>query len=185
MATKDIKKETEVEELVSKSEMFIENHSKKIIYAIIGIAVIVGAVLGVKHGYLIPQEKKAAAALFKGEQYFARDSFSLALNGNSADYEGFEAIINQYGSTKSGNLAKAYAGICYFKMGDNQKAMDYLKSFDKTDDMISPAITGLIGDCYVNMGNTQEGISYFEKAAKEADNDVVSPVYLKKAGRGP
>ena len=175
MATKDIKKETEVEELVSKSEMFIENHSKKIIY--------VGAVLGVKHGYLIPQEKKAAAALFKGEQYFARDSFSLALNGNSADYEGFEAIINQYGSTKSGNLAKAYAGICYFKMGDNQKAMDYLKSFDKTDDMISPAITGLIGDCYVNMGNTQEGISYFEKAAKEADNDVVSPVYLKKAGR--
>ena len=178
MATKDIKKETEVEELVSKSEMFIENHSKKIIYAIIGIAVIVGAVLGVKHGYLIPQEKKAAAALFKGEQYFARDSFSLALNGNSADYEGFEAIINQYG-----NLAKAYAGICYFKMGDNQKAMDYLKSFDKTDDMISPAITGLIGDCYVNMGNTQEGISYFEKAAKEADNDVVSPVYLKKAGR--
>lgn len=183
MATKDIKKETEVEELVSKSEMFIENHSKKIIYAIISIAVIVGAVLGVKHGYLIPQEKKAAAALFKGEQYFARDSFSLALNGNSADYEGFEAIINQYGSTKSGNLAKAYAGICYFKMGDNQKAMDYLKSFDKTDDMISPAITGLIGDCYVNMGNTQEGISYFEKAAKEADNDVVSPVYLKKAGR--
>lgn len=183
MATKDIKKETEVEELVSKSEMFIENHSKKIIYAIIGITVIFGAVLGVKHGYLIPQEKKAAAALFKGEQYFARDSFSLALNGNSADYEGFEAIINQYGSTKSGNLAKAYAGICYFKMGDNQKAMDYLKSFDKTDDMISPAITGLIGDCYVNMGNTQEGISYFEKAAKEADNDVVSPVYLKKAGR--
>lgn len=185
MATKgkDIKKETEVEELVSKSEMFIENHSKKIIYAIIGIAVIVGAILGVKHGYMIPQEKKAAAALFKGEQYFARDSFSLALNGNSADYEGFEAIINQYGSTKSGNLAKAYAGICYFKMGDNQKAMDYLKSFDQTDDMISPAITGLIGDCYVNMGNTQEGISYFEKAAKEADNDVVSPVYLKKAGR--
>ncbi|HIX74260.1 MAG TPA: tetratricopeptide repeat protein [Candidatus Parabacteroides intestinipullorum] len=185
MATKgkDIKKGTEVEELVSQSEMFIENHSKKIIYAIICIAVIVGAILGVKHGYLNPQEKKAAAALFKGEQYFARDSFSLALNGNSADYEGFEAIINQYGSTKSGNLAKAYAGICYFKMGDNQKAMDYLKSFDKTDDMISPAITGLIGDCYVNMGNTQEGISYFEKAAKEADNDVVSPVYLKKAGR--
>ena len=65
MATKDIKKETEVEELVSKSEMFIENHSKKIIYAIIGIAVIVGAVLGVKHGYLIPKDKKAAAALFK------------------------------------------------------------------------------------------------------------------------
>lgn len=184
MATKekDTNKEFEVEEIVSKSEQFIENNSKKIIYGIIAIALVVAAVLGVKHGYLIPKEKKAAAAIFKGEQYFAKDSFALALNGNGADYEGFEAIIDQYGSTPSGNLAKAYAGICYFKMGDTEKALDKLKSFSGDDTMISPAITGLIGDCYVNMGKTKEGISYFEKAAKQADNEIISPVYLKKAG---
>lgn len=184
MATKekDTNKELEVEEIVSRSEQFIENHSKKIIYGIIAIAVVVAAVLGIKHGYLIPQQKKANAAMFKGEQYFARDSFALALNGNGTDYEGFEAIIDQYGHTDAGNLAKAYAGICYFKMGDTQKALDLLKSFSGKDQMISPAITGLIGDCYVNMGNTKEGISYFEKAAKEAENEVISPVYLKKAG---
>ena len=184
MATKkkDSSKELEVEEIVSKSEQFIENNSKKIIYGIIAIALVVGAVLGIKHGYLIPQEKKAEAAMFKGEFYFGKDSFNLALTGNGADYEGFEAIIDQYGSTKSGNLAKAYAGICYFKLGENEKALDKLKSFDSKDNMVSPAITGKIGDCYVEMGNTQEGISYFEKAAKEADNDVVSPIYLKKAG---
>ena len=173
MATKekDTNKELEVEEIVSKSEQFIENNSKKIIYGIIAVALVVGAVLGIKHGYLVPQEKKAAAAMFKGEQYFARDSFALALNGNGADYEGFEAIIDQYGSTDAGNLAKAYAGICYYKMGDTQKALDLLKSFSGKDQMVSPAVTGLIGDCYVNM-----------KAAKEADNEVISPIYLKKAG---
>ena len=176
MATKekDTNKELEVEEIVSKSEQFIENNSKKIIYGIIAVALVVGAVLGIKHGYLVPQEKKAAAAMFKGEQYFARDSFALALNGNGADYEGFEAIIDQYGSTDAGNLAKAYAGICYYKMGDTQKALDLLKSFSGKDQMVSPAVTGL--------GNTKEGISYFEKAAKEADNEVISPIYLKKAG---
>lgn len=184
MATKekDTNKELEVEEIVSKSEQFIENNSKKIIYGIIAVALVVGAVLGIKHGYLVPQEKKAAAAMFKGEQYFARDSFVLALNGNGADYEGFEAIIDQYGSTDAGNLAKAYAGICYYKMGDTQKALDLLKSFSGKDQMVSPTVTGLIGDCYVNMGNTKEGISYFEKAAKDADNEVISPIYLKKAG---
>lgn len=184
MATKgkDTNTELEVEEIVSKSEQFIENNSKKIIYGIIAIAIVVGAVLGIKNFYLNPQQKKASAALFKGEQYFAKDSFSLALNGNGADYEGFEAIIDQYGSTDAGNLAKAYAGICYFKMGDTQKALDMLKSFDGKDEMVSPAITGLIGDCYVNMGDTQKGISYFEKAAKEASNEIISPVYLKKAG---
>ena len=184
MATKEkeTNREVEVGEIVSKSELFIENHSKKIIYGIIAVAFIVGAVLGVKHGYLIPQEKKAAAAMFKGEQYFARDSFALALNGNGADYMGFEAVIDQYGNTDAGNLAKAYAGICYYKMGDTQKALDMLKSFKGKDQMVSPAIIGLIGDCYVGLGNTQEGIGYFEKAAKEADNEVISPIYLKKAG---
>lgn len=172
----------EVEELVSRSELFIETHSKKIIFAIVAVAVFVAAVLGYKHGYAIPQQKKAEAALFKGEQYFARDSFALALNGNGTDYLGFTAIIDQYGNTDAGNLAKAYAGICYYKMGEYEKAMDMLKSFSASDNMISPAIVGLIGDCYVNMGNAKEGISYFEKAAKSANNEVVSPAYLKKAG---
>lgn len=172
----------EVEVLVSRAEMFIEEHSKKITYGVIAVVLLVSAILGVQYGYLIPREKKAAAAIFKGEQYFARDSFALALNGNGADYEGFEAVIDQYGSTDAGNLAKAYAGICYFKLGEHEKALDLLKSFSGSDNMISPAIVGLVGDCYVNMGNVKEGISYFEKAAKEADNEVVSPVYLKKAG---
>ena len=184
MATKEkeTNKELEVGEIVSKSEQFIENNSKKIIYGIVALAIIIGAVLGIKHGYMEPQEKKAAAAMFKGELYFDRDSFALALNGIGADYEGFEAIIDQYGNTDAGNLAKAYAGICYYNMGEPEKALDLLKSFKGKDNMVSPAITGKIGDCYVEMGNTQEGISYFEKAAKEADNDVVSPIYLKKAG---
>lgn len=184
MATKekDTNKELEVEVIVSRSEQFIENHSKKLIYGIIAIALVVAAVLGFNHGYLMPKEKKASAAIFKGEQYFAKDSFNLALNGNGADYEGFEAIIDNFGGTAPGNLAKAYAGICYFKMGDTEKALEKLKSFSANDKMASPAIEGLIGDCYVNMGNTKEGIRYFEKAAKSADNEVISPVYLKKAG---
>lgn len=186
MATKekDTNKEleVEVEEFVSKSELFIENNSKKIIYGIIAVALVVGAILGIQHGYMIPQEKKAAAALFKGEQYFARDSFALALNGNGADYEGFEAIIDQFGSTDAGNLAKAYAGICHFNLGNTQKAIELLKSFSGSDNMISPSLYGMIGDCYVNMDNAKEAISYFEKAANDADNEVVSPIFLKKAG---
>lgn len=187
MATKENNttgKEIEnVGELVSRSEQFIEKNQKNIVYTILAIIVIVVAVLGYKHGYAMPREKKAQVALFKGEQYFAKDSFALALDGNGADYIGFKKIIDQYGSTKAGNLAKAYAGICYYQMGDTQKALDLLKSFRSKDQMISPAITGLIGDCYINMGNVKEGIDYFKKAAKEADNNVISPEYLKKAGR--
>ena len=84
MATKE-KETVEVEELVSKSELFIENNSKKIMLGILALAVIVGAFFGYRHGYLIPLQKKASVALFKGEQYFAKDSYQLALNGNGAE----------------------------------------------------------------------------------------------------
>lgn len=184
MATKGKSTDAELEvgEIVSKAEHFIEKNQKQIIYGIIAVAVLVGAYLGFHYGYSAPKEKKAAVALFKGEHYFAMDSFALALNGNGSDYDGFEAIAKDFSGTASGNLAKAYAGICYFKLGENDKAIDLLKSFNAKDDMISPAIIGLIGDSYVNAGNVKEGISYFEKAATKADNNLISPIYLKKAG---
>ena len=75
-------KELEVGEIVSRSEKFIENNSKKIIYGIIAVAIIVGVYLGFTLGYSQPREKEAAIALFKAEHAFAVDSFSLALNGN-------------------------------------------------------------------------------------------------------
>ena len=175
--------ELEVEQVVSKIEQFVETNSKKIVYGIIAIVVVVGAFLGMRYGYFNPKEEKANAAMFRGEQYFAQDSFALALNGNGTDFEGFEAIIKNYSGTDAANLAKAYAGVCYFQLGENEKALETLKSFNGKDNMISPAITGLIGDCYVNMGNVKEGIKYFEKAAKEANNEVISPAYLLKAGK--
>jgi len=174
--------EKEVGEFVSRSEKFIENNKKNISYGIIGVALIIGAFMAYNQLYKIPHSHNAAVALFKGEQYLQRDSFNLALNGNGVDYDGFEYIIRKYGGTKSGNLARAYAGICYYKTGDLEMAIKTLKSFKSKDDMISPAIVGLIGDCYVESGDVVQGISFFEKAALKANNDLLSPIYLKKAG---
>ena len=174
--------EKEVGEFVSRSEKFIENNKKNISYGLIAILVLIGAFMTYYHLYKIPRNNLAAVAIFKGEQYFQKDSFNLALHGNGVDYDGFEYIIKQYGGTKSANLAKAYAGICYFKTGDINMAIKHLKSFKTKDDNISPVIIGLIGDCYVESGDFKQGISYFEKAASAANNDFLSPIYLKKAG---
>jgi tetratricopeptide (TPR) repeat protein len=179
---KDAATGREVGEIVSRSEQFIENNKKNISFSIIAIAVIIGAILAYNYLYAAPKNKNAAVAIFKGEQYFMKDSFHLALNGNGVDYDGFEQIIRQYSGTKPGNLAKAYAGICYYKTGDMESAVKHLKSFKSDDDNIAPAIIGLIGDCYVESGDVNQGITYFEKAAAKANNDFLSPVYLKKAG---
>ena len=147
--TTNEEKEIEVEEIVSRSEQFIEKHKQKIIAGVSAIAVVVGLILAYHYLYAKPQAEKAKLAIFKGEQYLAMDSFALALNGNGVDYDGFEAIIDRFGGTKTGNLAKAYAGICYYHLGDPEKAIQRLKAYKGDDAQIAPTIIGLIGDCYV------------------------------------
>jgi len=170
-----------VGEILSKSEQFIDQYQKQIIIGISAIILIVVAVLGVKHLYLAPKEREAEIAIYKGERYLANGQWDLALNGDSLDYIGFEAIISDYNFTKTAKLANVYAGICYYNTGELEKAISYLKKFSVDDNMVSPVITGLIGDCYVDMGKVKEGIDCFMKAAK-ANDGMITPVFLKKAG---
>ena len=160
----------------------IEKYQKQILFAVVAAILVVSGIFALRSYYFIPKEAKAQDELFKGEYYFQDDNYDVALSGNGGDFIGFEAIIDQYGSTKAGNLAKAYAGLSYMQKGEYEKAINHLKSFSANDMLISPAIIGAIGDAYVNMGNTKEGISYFEKAANKGSNDLIAPIYLKKAG---
>jgi tetratricopeptide (TPR) repeat protein len=175
-------KELEVDQILSRSEQFIEKHKRNLLYGLIGVAAVAGLILAYHYGYALPRSAKAELSIIKGERYFGIDSFRLALEGDGLDYEGFETIIDRYGSTKTGNLAYAYAGICHYKLGDPATAIKRLKSYSGHDANMAPALTGLIGDCYVSLGDVKAGIPYFEKAASKADNEVISPIYLKKAG---
>lgn len=172
----------EVNEALSKTEQVIEKYQKPILITVLVAVIVISGILSTRHFYFAPKEVKAQAELFKGEFYFQTDSFRIAVEGNGGDYMGFEGIIDENGSTKAGNLAKAYAGISYMRLGDYEKAIKHLKGFSANDILISPALIGAIGDCYVEMGNVKEGISYFEKAASRASNELLSPLYLKKAG---
>ncbi|MCL2651639.1 MAG: CDC27 family protein [Candidatus Azobacteroides sp.] len=171
-----------VGEILSKSEQFIDKYQKQLIFGVTAIVLIVVVILGVKHLYLAPKEKAAEAAIFRGEQYFANGQGDKALYGDSVQFDGFIAIIDNYSFTKTANLAHAYAGGSYYQKGELEKALEQLKKFNANDKMASPVITGLIGDCYVDMGKVKEGIDYFMKASSKADNNLISPIYLKKAG---
>lgn len=169
-------------EALSSSEQFIEKNQKTLLYGLLAIVLIVSAILAYQYLYLKPKNQKAQAAIYKGERYFQNGQDSLALFGNQNDYIGFEAIINDYSGTKTADLARAYAGITYSRLGDNEKALKYLNDFDGGDLLITPSIKGAIGDIYVNMGKTDKAIRYFIDAAKKADNEMLSPIYYKKAG---
>jgi tetratricopeptide (TPR) repeat protein len=179
--TEPTKTEKNVGEILSKTDLFVEKHLKTIIIAIVAIILLVVAIIGIRHAYFLPKEKEAQAAIFQGENYLGAQQWNLALNGDSLDYEGFLSIIDDYGFTKTGNLAKAYAGICYYHLGDLESALTYLKKYDGKDKIVASAVTQLIGNCYADQGQTEDAIKYFKKAASEGNSASLSPLYLKKA----
>lgn len=180
--TDELSAAQEVEVIVSKSERFVNDNKKTIGGVLLAVLLILGGFFAYKYLYAQPREKAASEAIFRAEHYFGVDSFSIALNGDGAQTKGFLDVISKYGSTKAGNLAKGYAGICYFHLGDYDNALTYLKKYSGKDAMLAPTIQGLMGDCYVQKGDYKSAVSLFESAASSAKNDVISPIYLKKAG---
>ena len=168
-------------EVINSAVEKLDKNKNTILYVLIGILVIVAAVLAYINLYQKPHRQAGDEALYKAQSYFAQDSFRLALEGNGADIMGFRQVIKEYGNTKAGNLAEYYAGVSLYHLGQYEEAISHLKKFKSSDIMVAPAAKGLIGDALVELGKTEEAVSYFEDAAKMADNDVLSPVYLQKA----
>jgi tetratricopeptide (TPR) repeat protein len=166
---------------VNKAEIFYRNNSKVINIVCIVIILLIGGYYGYKNLYVRPREKKAVAMEFKAQQYFERDSFRLALEGDGNNY-GFLQVIKRYGATKAGQTARYSAGVCYIRLGEYQKGIDYLKKFDAQDQVVQAMAYGLMGDAYMELGKTKEGISWYQKAASYKDNEVISPLYLFRAG---
>jgi tetratricopeptide (TPR) repeat protein len=170
-----------VESALSKTEQFIESNQKIITYVIGGLIVIVLLFFGYRKFVHLPKEKSAQEAMYKAENYFERDSLDLALMGDGESY-GFLDIIEDYGSTNAGNLARYYAGICYLEKGEFESAIDYLKDFSSTDMIVSGMALGAIGDAYMELGEIDKATSYYIRAAENNENEMVTPTFLMKAG---
>jgi len=125
-------------------------------------------------------ENEAQGQMFRAEQYFARDSFNLALNGDG-NYLGFLDIIDEYGITNSANLAHYYAGLSYLHIGQYDQAIEYLKEFKVNDKIIEPQKYGALGDAYLEKDNTEEALECYQKAIDADDNTFTKPLYMSKA----
>jgi len=184
MSKENIKQEDsfeEIESALSRTENFIENNQKILTIIVAAIVIIVGGYFAFQKLYIKPLEAEAQSQMFPAEIYFEKDSFKLALNGDGKNL-GFLSIIEDYGMTKTANLASYYSGICYLNMGQFQNAIDNLKDFDSDDKMLTPVAIGAIGDAYIELGQKEEGISYYLKAADNTPNTFTTPIYLMKAG---
>ena len=173
----------DLDEAMSASEAFIIKYKNKFLIGIAAIVIVVGGFLGYKNFISEPNEIKASEALFKGEQYFGASNYEVALNGDSLGYEGFLKVADKFSGTDAGELANAYAGICYAQLGQYENAVKYLNKFSADDQLVSPAILGTMGNCYAQLGQLDKAAATLVKAADKANSHAISPIYLIQAGQ--
>ena len=187
--TKKIENQEEivVAEAVSKTEKFFEENGKKVIIAIVALLLLVAG--GYAYKYLVMDKNEVAAAemIVAAQDNFAGETpnYDLALNGDETG-AGFLAVAEQYGSTKAGNLAKHYAGICYLHLGDLEKAAEYLAKYKAVRGLAAEVVNaqnlGLQGDVAVELGDYAKAAKLFAKAVKASANNFTAPLYLYKQG---
>lgn len=177
-----------VENALSKTELWIEKN-QKIIYGVIAAIIIVAGIIFIAGRINSKNNEKASNEIFAAEKYFDKKEYETALKGDD-NYPGFLEIYDSYSRTKTGKLAAYYAGICYLNLGKYEEAIDYLKKYNGKDDIIAPMALGAIGDCYLELDKnneaasyyTEEAASYYMKAANKSKNEFTGPLFLTKAG---
>jgi tetratricopeptide (TPR) repeat protein len=170
----------EIVEGIHKIEIFFQKYKNILIYGVGGLALIIAAYIGYNEFISRPLHKEALEQIVIPQNYFEKDSFRLALEGQGLLEPGFATIADEYGSTSSGNLANFYAGVCCLKLGEYQRAIEYFGKFKSDDEIFAPRSLANIGNCYVELGELDKAVQYFERAAHKKDN-LNSPSYLMKA----
>jgi len=166
-------------EKISKTEQFIEKHQTSLIIVFGGIALLIAGSFLYKY-YMNGQNELAQDEMFQAVYYFEQDSLDLALRGDGNRY-GFLDIIEEYGSTKAGNLANYYAGASYMRKGNFSSAVPFLKDFSSSDILLQSRASSLLGDAYMEEDNFASAAESYDKAASYKPNKEFTPTYLMKA----
>ncbi|MBV9961643.1 MAG: tetratricopeptide repeat protein [Parafilimonas sp.] len=173
--------EAKTDDVLLKAKGFWAQNQKPLLAVIVVVIVLIAGWFGYKNYIVAPKEEEAKNAIWKAEQYFREDSLNLALNGDKFSH-GFIYVINNYGSTKPGNLAKYYAGLCYLRTSNFNKAVEYLKDFSTDAKQIQMMAYGALGDAYSELNKNDDAVNYYKKAAHEfTDDATMSSEYLFRA----
>lgn len=160
---------------------FTRENQKSLTFIVAAIVVMIAVYVLYQKLYLAPREVTAATQMRVAQESWAKKDWDKAIKGD-AGYPGFEKIISEYSNTKAANLANFYLGVAYLNKGEYHKAIDYLSDYRGDDSMLAAEALGSTGDAYVELKDYENAASYFKKAVDKADNDFLSPLYLKKLG---
>lgn len=170
MADKKNLQEFDEQVVIAKAKDFWTKYGKLTTALSVAVILLAGGWYAYQNFFKKPKETKAVEVMFKAEEYYRQDSIVKALNGDG-QYWGFLRVIDKYGGTKAGKMANFYAGSCYIKLNENEKALKYLKKFSSSSKPAQARAYKLMGDAYADLGKNSDALEYYKKAAHHFEKD--------------
>lgn len=180
------KKEIKEDKLVTsyfEATTWYQNNKKTINSVLMGL-VVVAIVIVAYINNVSSNNQKATTELGKILSYYDQGKYDLAINGNlQENVRGLQSIVDDYGSTKAGELARFYLANSYFAQGDYDNALKYYLDVSVKDELITASALSGAASCYEAKGDHEKAASIFEKAAFKSTKDVNAPENMFHAAR--
>jgi tetratricopeptide (TPR) repeat protein len=180
------RKELKTDALITsyvKATTFYEENKKYLSYGLTAVVVVAAAVFF----YLkdqSAQDEKAATELAKVYSFFDNGQYQIAIDGvRERNIIGLRAIVDEYGRSHSGNLARFYLADAYYHLGRYDEALREYDEFSPEGQLLTVSRSAGMGACYEALGNYREAAGSFEKAATSSPSDMNAAENLNNAAR--
>jgi len=159
------------------TEYFEKNKNR--VYTILTVFVIIIAVIFIYFRNQSQKSETAALELAKVKQIYAADMFQMAINGDSLGMsKGLLYIVNEYGSTESGETAKLMLANSYYNLRDFDNANRYYNDYSGKNEMFKASSLAGIAAVYETKNDWVNAAKYFDKASKVSKNVSNNDEYL-------
>lgn len=167
--------------MINQIIIYFKYYIRYIITILLVIILLIVAYFSYLKLYLSPIEENALNELFYANKLFIQKKFKESLGNNTKENIGFLGIVKKYPLTQVGNIARYYAGLCYYNLQDYKSSIRYWQNFITNDDITPSLKYGMIGDAFEKLNNNHKALQYYKKAIKNGKK-FASPYFYYKIG---
>lgn len=181
LSKKEIKEDKLVTTFYEAKSFYGDNQTA--IFSVVGIIVAIVIVAMLYTSKVEESNLLASVELGRVINTYNTGLYLQAIEGKAGTKEiGLAKIVDEYGGSEQGELARIYLANAYYFTEQYDKAMEAYDDYSGSDNlMVASALAGKAG-CYENEKNYEAAAKYFSKAANVSKYVPSNPNYLLNAG---
>lgn len=182
ISKKEIKQDRLVETYF-KAKTFFEENQKTILIAAGSFLLLVFLVI-----YFVNRSKErdieSTTLLGNVIGLYDQGQYQQAIDGVPAKkIKGLKEIVDEYGSTESGEAAKVFLANAYYNLGKYDEALKLYEDYGGDNKLFQAIAYAGAAACYEIKGEKEKAAELYLKAAKVNKSEVYTPEYLLYSAR--